>query len=298
MTRLPSRRRDQIWLAVIVSLVVHVLLFLAISLFQRPPAPVVPPPMEITIAEDVGLTASSPNTTEDPAESKAPEIAPPADSAPPEPSPVKAEPAPPVVQPKTAPPPSPAAVAKPQPAKAAPAKQPAKTPAKPVVAPPAKPAPTPGKGSGRTSTLPVKTAGGNRLGDLVKGLTAEKSAGTAALPKATMTGKAKADIISAIQRQIQPCASLHRLPPTPGLDKVRVVLALSFARDGSMSAPPRFVRIDGLDDSNQRYADLMQRSAMASYTDKRCQPIKGLPAELYDVPGGWKSVTMGFRVPG
>ena len=61
---------------------------------------------------------------------------------------------------------------------------------------------------------------------------------------------------------------------------------------------PRVVRIEGLDDSTQRYADLVKRSALATFNDKRCQPIKGLPAELYDVPGGWKSVPMGFKFPG
>lgn len=300
MMRLPSRRRDQIWLAVIVSLIVHVLLFLAISLFQRPPPPVVPPPMEITIAEDVGLTAGSPNTTEDPAESKAPEIAPPVDSAPPAPTPEKPEPepAPPVPQPSAAPPPKPAAVSKPQPAKVAPpARTPAKTPAKPALTAPAKPAPVPGKGKSGTS-LPRPSGGLSFDRNYFGGATNKPSTGTATVAKAaTMTPQARANIASKIAEQIQPCAQRQSLT-APGVGKIRVVVALSFAETGNPSAAPRVVRLEGLDDDNQRYAEQVRQRALAAFNDKRCQPIRGLPPELYDVPGGWKTVTLGFKLPG
>jgi outer membrane biosynthesis protein TonB len=299
---IPRERNDRLWIAVGVSLLAHLVLFAILSLL--PPSPPPPPvaPMDVTIADDVGLKAGAPNTTIDPAESKAPDIGNPEDSAPPAPAEEKAEPAPPKPQPEAAPPPKPAPVAKPEPKKPAPpAPKPApKAQPKPAVAAPAKPAVKPGKGTGSTANAVKPKARGLNFGsDYFKGASSKPSPATGTAPKsATMSQQARTDIFSAIQRQIQPCASQHQLPPTPGLNKVRVVVTLSFARDGNPSAPPRIVRIDGLDDSNERYADLMRRSALATFNDKNCQPIRGLPADLYDVPGGWKSVTMGFRLPG
>ena len=296
-------RSTRFWIAVAVSVLLHVLVLGVWLLLGTSEAPKVPPPatMEVTIADDVGLTAGAPNTTVDPATSKAPEIDKPEESAPPpvpDPAPAKVEPAPPAPQPKAVPLPKPAPVAKVQPkVVAAPAARPAKVFPKPAAAP-AKPVPTPGKGTGTTGTKLRPPSGLSFGKDYFKGATTQPNTASGAQTKAvTASPQARANFASKIAQQIQPCARNHKLPPTPGIEKVRVVVNLSFGRDGNPSAAPQIVRIEGLDDNTQRYADLVRRSAVATFTDRQCQPIRDLPAELYDVPGGWRSVTLGFRFP-
>jgi len=77
---IPRERDDRLWIAIGLSLLAHIVLFTILSLL--PPSPPPPPvaPMDVTIADDVGLKAGAPNTTVDPAESKAPDIGNPEDS--------------------------------------------------------------------------------------------------------------------------------------------------------------------------------------------------------------------------
>jgi hypothetical protein len=114
-------------------------------------------------------------------------------------------------------------------------------------------------------------------------------------PAAAMSAQAAADIGSAITRQVQPCAD-RQVDPGPGANRIVTTLNLRLNRDGSLAARPRVVRQSGLNDDNRRYADRVADLAVASFVG--CSPLRGLPAELYDVPRGWSNFTMNYRLPG
>jgi outer membrane biosynthesis protein TonB len=292
-------RNDRLWIAVGVSLLAHLILFTILSLL--PPSPPPPPvaPMDVTIADDVGLKAGAPNTTIDPAESKAPDIGNPEDSAPPTPVEDKAEPAPPKPQPEAAPPPKPAPVAKPEPKKPAPpAPKPApKAQPKPAVAAPAKPAVKPGKGTGSTAEATKPKARGLNFGsDYFKGASAKPSPATGTAPKsATMSQQAAMDIGAKIKQQVQPCAN-RQVNPGPGAERIRVTIRLKINRDGTLASRPVIVGHDGIDDDNRRYQRQVDDRAIATFMG--CQPLRGLPPELYDVPNGWSDFSLRYKLPG
>lgn len=296
---IPRERNDRLWIAVGVSVLAHLLLFTILSLL--PPSPPPPPvaPMDVTIADDVGLKAGAPNTTVDPAESKAPDIGNPEDSAPPAPAEETAQPAPPKPQPEAAPSPKPAPVAKPEPKKPAPpAPKPApKARPKPAVAAPAKPAVKPGKGTGSTANAVKPKARGLNFGsDYFKGASSKPSAATGTAPKsATMSQQAAMDIGQKIKQQVQPCAN-RQVNPGPGAERIRVTIRLKINRDGTLASKPMIVGHDGVDDNNRRYQRQVDDRAIATFMG--CQPLRGLPAELYDVPNGWSDFSLRYKLPG
>lgn len=280
----------------------HLVLFAALSAsFLAKPPKTTPPAMEVSLADDIALTATAPAAVEPPAPSIAPDSGPPEDAAPP-PAPAETapEPAPPAPQPKPAPPPKPAPVAqaKPKPAPPAPAKQVAAKPApsQPAKTPP-KPAAKPGTGT-QVASNNARPRGAILGDDFLKGLTADRSNPTARgqTPRAaTVDAKARADIASAIIRQVQPCAD-RQVIPGPGAEKIRVDMRLSINRDGSLAARPVVVGRSGVDDSNQRYVDRVEDLAIATFVG--CAPLRGLPADLYAVPGGWRLFTLRYKLPG
>ena len=296
---IPQERDDRLWIAIGVSLLAHLVLFTILSLL--PPSPPPPPvvPMDVTIADDVGLKAGAPNTTVDPAESKAPDIGNPEDSAPPAPAEDKAEPAPPKPQPEAAPPPKPAPVAKPEPKKPAPpAPKPApKAQPKPAVTAPAKPAVKPGKGTGSTANaIKPKARGLNFGSDYFKGASSKPSPATGTAPKsATMSQQAAMDIGQKIKQQVQPCAN-RQVNPGPGAERIRVTIRLKINRDGTLASRPVIVGHDGVDDDNRRYQRQVDDRAIATFMG--CQPLRGLPPELYDVPNGWSDFSLRYKLPG
>ncbi|WP_367184069.1 cell envelope biogenesis protein TolA [Sphingomonas sp.] len=296
---IPRERDDRLWIAIGVSVLAHIALFTILSLL--PPSPPPPPvvPMDVTIADDVGLKAGAPNTTVDPAESKAPDIGNPEDSAPPAPAEEKAEPTPPKPQPEAAPPPKPAPVAKPEPKKPAPpAPKPApKAQPKPAVAAPAKPAVKPGKGTGSTANaIKPKARGLNFGSDYFKGASTKPSPATGTAPKsATMSQQAAMDIGQKIKQQVQPCAN-RQVNPGPGAERIRVTIRLKINRDGTLASRPVIVGHDGVDDDNRRYQRQVDDRAIATFMG--CQPLRGLPPELYDVPNGWSDFSLRYKLPG
>ena len=296
---IPRERNDRLWIAIGLSLLAHIVLFTILSLL--PPSPPPPPvvPMDVTIADDVGLKAGAPNTTVDPAESKAPDIGNPEDSAPPAPAEDKAEPAPPKPQPEATPPPKPAPVAKPEPKKPAPpAPKPApKAQPKPAVAAPAKPEVKPGKGTGSTANaIKPKARGLNFGSDYFKGASTKPSPATGTAPKsATMSQQAAMDIGQKIKQQVQPCAN-RQVNPGPGAERIRVTIRLKINRDGTLASKPMIVGHDGVDDDNRRYQRQVDDRAIATFMG--CQPLRGLPPELYDVPNGWSDFSLRYKLPG
>jgi len=264
-------RSEAIGLAV--AAIGHLGLFVFLSPAMAPtPEKLVSTPIAVSFAEDVGL------------ESTAPEISSAEEAA--KKSPVEAP-----VEPDTAPPEpvsEPEPVAKPQPSPPKPAPAPNAKPAPPTKPTTAAPASTP-KQPPRRAVRPT----GNLEG-LDLGRTNNRTDSTSLKPPAaSMSAAAAADIGSAIQRQVQPCAD-RQVNPGPGADQIRVVVNLRINRDGSLAGPPRIVGHTGVDDTNQRYVTRVDDAVRAIFAG--CSPLRGLPADLYDVPNGWKSFTLRYRL--
>jgi len=263
-----------------------VLALLSASFLAKPlPPPPPATPVDISLVDDVALTARAPQSTEAPAPSVAPEQGPPEAAAPPAPEP---EPAPPLPTPAPRPP---APAPSPEPAKPKPA------PAKPA---PPKPSPTqaaPAKAAGTDASAAKSRPRGARLGpDFLKGLADTTERGTAATPRAVaMSARAAADIGSAILRQIQPCAD-RQVNPGPGAERIRVTIRLALNRDGSLAARPVITDHQGVDDENRRYVARVDDLAIASFVG--CAPLRGLPDDLYDVPNGWRMFSLRYKLPG
>lgn len=227
--------------------------------------PAMPEAMEVSFVEEIGLVASAPEPSPEPAaQSRAPEIGPVEDAAPapdvPRPTPREAVPAP---SPEPAP-----AQARPRPER----------PARPATA-----------GTAERTRRPG-------LGDLDPRSFGRDPASRSTLPPAAaMSAAAAADIGAAITRQVQPCAD-RQVDPGPGANQIVTTLNLRLNRDGSLAGRPRVVRQSGLNDGNRRYADRVADLAVASFVG--CAPLRGLPSELYDVPRGWSNFTMNYRLPG
>lgn len=304
----------------------HVLLFGVLSVgFLATPNPdkLEPQPIEVTLADDVALTSAAPEiSSEAPAAKKSPVEAPLEPDTAPEPAP-EPEPAPPEPQPAPAPQPKPAppkpAPAKPAPAKPQPKPQPQPKPApkaapakpsKPAPAAPAKPtraapaAPARTAAPGRTTAAkpaaaaPAKARGPVRPSGRLEGLDLGASdrpspSKSNAQPAQRMSTQAAANIGSAIQRQVQPCAD-RQVSPGPGAERIRVVVNLRLNPDGTLAAPPRITGHDGVDDGNERYVRRVDDAVKAIFAG--CSPLRNLPEELYDVPNGWKSFTLRYRL--
>lgn len=254
-----------------VSVAGHVALLAAAWLVvSRPALPVQSQAFEVSYVDDVGLTAASPQPTPSAMAMIAPEVAAPEQAAPaPTPEPV-AEPIP--------APPRPAPSPAPSPERAAPAPRPA----------PPRAAPAAGNGAARRNTASLLGPG------LLRGLGDDRNARSNSAP-AQMTGQAMANIAQAIQRQVQPCAD-RQVYPGRGAERITTEISLSLNSDGSLAARPRAGRQTGIDDENRRYAARVADLAIATFVG--CAPLRGLPAELYDVPRGWRSFTMRYRLPG
>ena len=212
----------------------------------------------------------------------------------PEPKPKPVERPQPKPQPKPKPAPARPAPAKPvREAKPAPAR-PTRSEAKPAAAP--KPT-TPARGSGKSETAKTTRPRGSHLGaDFLKGLSADPSLSKSqAAPAARIGAQQLANIASAILRQVQPCAN-RQVTPGPGAERIRVAINLHLNKDGSLAAAPRVVGHSGVDGENERYVDRVDDLAIATF--KGCSPLRGLPAELYDVPGGWSNFTLRYKLPG
>lgn len=260
-----------------VALAGHVVLFglLSVGFLATPnPAKLKATPIEVSLAEDVGMESAAPVIShEELAAKKSPVEAPvEPDVAPPEPA---TEPQP---------------IAKPQP-----------TPPKPVPAPNAKPAPpakpvtaAPAKAPARPTNKPVRPTG--NLDALDIGKSNNKTDSTATNNPASVASKDEvASFYGVIQRQLQPCAN-RQVSPGPGAEQIRVTLSIRFNRDGSLASNPVVKGVSGNGPDNNRYVERVKDLGFA--TVKGCTPIRGLPDTLYDASNGWKSITINYKLPG
>ena len=295
------------------SAAIHVALIAGLSVvLLSPPKPPPPPaPMDVTIADDVGLVATAPQNVTPPAQSQAPELGKPEDAAPaapapepqpmpvnPAPAPKVAEPAPPKPRPAPVPPPKPAAVAKPQPQRPAPAAAPKPQPAKARPAPSGALAGVVGRtGTGTTPGATNRTPRGSSLGGVMSGLGATPNTSKSNTPKgATMSAAAAMDIAQKIKQRIQPCAN-RQVNPAPGYaEDITVLVNLKINPDGSLKTRPSVIGHRGVTDANSRYVSAVDDRAIATFMG--CAPLTGLPSDLYNVPRGWSDFNTTFKLPG
>jgi outer membrane biosynthesis protein TonB len=257
-----------------VALAGHVVLFglLSVGFLAMPnPEKLKAQPIEVTLADKVALESASPVvSSEDQKIDYAPEPAPGA----PQPVPAEPDPVPEVAKPNPAPPKAaPAPNAKPQP----PAK-PNKAPTNPNTRP------QPNRKPSLDLDSVIKDIGGGPKPNENKNPNP---------PGAVMSAAAATNIGSAIQRQVQPCAD-RQVSPGPGTDRIRAVVRLQLNRDGSLAAPPRIIGHNGVDEDNARYVGRVDDAVRAIFAG--CSPLRGLPADLYDVKDGWKSFTLNYRL--
>jgi hypothetical protein len=252
-----------------VSVAGHCALVLAAWLIvSRPTPPQVSQAFEVSYVDEVGLTAASPNPAPSAQASVAPEVGSPEE---------------------VAPPPVPEPVAEPTPAPPRAAPRPVPSPERARPAPPAPPRTTrpPGTATAQRNT-------GSRLGsEILRGIGNDRNARSSS-PPAQMTGQAMANIGQAITRQIQPCAN-RQVYPGPGAERIVTPVILRLNPDGSLAGRPRVGTQRGIDDENRRYAQRVADLAVNAFVS--CAPLRGLPAELYDVPRGWSNFTMNYRLP-
>lgn len=254
---------------------------IALGLFHAAVPPQPQDAIEVSFAEDVALTSSSPTPmAQPPAPSDAPELGAPEEAAPvPTPTP------------------------QPAPRETAPARARER-------APPQQQTREQQKANPRTTRDPRdrrrpeearngrgERNRGTRLADLnLDGLGRDPSPSRSqASPGATMSTQAAANIAQAIARQVQPCAD-RQVYPGPGAERIVTSISLRLNRDGSLAGRPRVGTQRGLDDENRRYAERVADLAVRSFVE--CAPLRGLPQELYDVPRGWSNFTMNYRMPG
>ena len=224
-------------------------------------------PIEVSFVEEVGLTSAAPQPIETPPEQgMAPEVGAPEDATPP-PEPVAPTPPEPKPQPQPR-----QAVAQPQP-KAAP-----RTPR-----------------TSRSQPQPRNNRQADadrrpRLGrDILRGIGADPAPKAPARPAAAMTGEARASINAAIRRALLPCQRQNL--PAPEAAEVQVVVNVTLNRDGSL-AEANVNRVINNDPELERYERRMRDLALNVI--RQCTPIRGLPAELYDVPRGWRQFPYTF----
>jgi len=108
-------------------------------------------------------------------------------------------------------------------------------------------------------------------------------------PPAQMTGAQRSSIRGLIARALRPC---QRQPlPADAAAAIKVDYRVTLNRDGSL-ASAQFVRVVNPDPNLERYERRMRDLALNVITS--CTPIRGLPAEFYDVPGGWRQFPYQF----
>jgi hypothetical protein len=253
-----------------IALLGHLALLAALSLglFAATTTPPAQDAIEVSFVEDVALDSASPTAA----------VTPPAAATAPDVGPVEDAPASPDAATGAEP------LAAPSPA--------------PAVAPPRESDSRDRRRPEEPRQTPGQRARAARLGDLNLdnlGRDPARRPSPAAAPAAAMTAQAAASIAQAIARQVQPCAD-RQVYPGPGAERIVTSLRLSLNRDGSLRGRPVVAGQRGTDDENSRYAQRVADLAVNAFVS--CAPLRGLPAELYDVPRGWANFTMNYRLPG
>jgi len=254
-----------------ISVVGHAALFaMALMFVGRAGAPPVPPPMEVSYVDEIGLTSAAPEPTPAPEQGMAPEVGAPEDAP--------SEPAPPMPAPRAAPPtPQPA----PRQAERAPSptRERATQPDRRQQSGPTQR----NSDTGQTNRRPL-------IGDdILKGIGRDPSPSRSQQSQAAMTGAARASLNAAIARALRPCE--RQALPSPEAASINVRVNVSLNPDGSLVAA-RVTRVDNPNPALAMYERRMQDLALAVV--RQCTPIRGLPSQYYDVSRGWRQFTYVF----
>jgi len=111
-----------------------------------------------------------------------------------------------------------------------------------------------------------------------------------------MSIQAASAIGASLRQQLQPCFD-RQSKPGPGAERIVITIKLHLNRDGSLATPPELVGSPGgVDDEDRRYVGDMVKGGLSAVA--QCAPFHGLPAELYDVPNGWSSFSLRYKLPG
>ena len=253
------RREETVGLSA--SLVGHVTLLalLTYGVFLLPKArPVEPQAMEVAFVDEAGLTSAAPDpTTEAPMIGAATEAGPIEDAAS-----------------------APAPAVAPVPPQAPVARQ--------TIAPPqrqvrqqTRPSPQPGTGE-RTRRSILDDS------NFLKGIGTDRTSQSNRAP-AQMTGAQRSSFRSLIARALMPCEDQRF--PAPEARAIKVHVRVTLNRDGSR-ASAEVTRVQNSDSSLSRYEQRMRELALAVV--RGCTPIRGLPDQFYDVPGGWRQFDYQF----
>ncbi|MEO9467440.1 cell envelope biogenesis protein TolA [Parasphingorhabdus sp.] len=235
----------------------HIALFgvLSFSFFGGTDDSFKPKPIEVMIADEVGLESSAPN----------PSLVPPATSVAPElgtPDPAE------LVEPDVAPLPE------------LPDVKPTPPREKPAAKPKAPPKPTP---------KPKEKPKGSRLGkDFLKGVTdAPSTSRNQNIAAEKASPAAVASLNREVTRQLKP--HWQRLAPS-GADAelLRTTIIFNLNPDGSLSGPPNVIRTSGATPSNRPQVALHAERAVAAI--RRAAPFR-LPEKFY---AEWKSIRYDF----
>lgn len=291
MAALPLRREESLGLGLALAAHAAVLGWLA---YQRPPAPLpLPERMEVTISDESGLTAASPDQTAA-ARDSAPVVSPAPPAAPP-----MAEPAPEAApQPSTTPPPPqpvparaapmPAPQPRPVPAKAP--SPPAKAAPKPAVKPAAKPAPAVARAAPTqarpAAARPAAKPGASAFDTAFNtGIPAGKAKAAAASAPAAITGAVRSSLASEVARALK-----RRWQGPNGLDVDKLVTTLEWDLnpDGSLAGAPRVLSQNGITPANQAQAGRHKEQAIKAV---RLAAPFGLPAQFYPA---WRHLRFTF----
>lgn len=220
-----------------------------------------PSSFEVSYVDEVGLTSAAPSPSSEPAAAaQAPEVAPPEEAAP-------------------------APVSEPTPAPPREAPRPAPSPRANAQTRPSPPAQTRQQSAGARQ----RNAGSLLGPDLLRGLGSDRNATANRPPAATYGASQRASVRQAIARALMRC---QRQPlPAPEAAAIRVEYRVSLNPDGSL-ASAQFVRVINSDPALERYERRMRDIALNVIN--ACTPIRGLPPEFYDVPGGWRQFPYQF----
>ena len=266
------RAEERIGLAV--AVVLHLAIFALLVVQALMPAPVIEPPqrMTVSLAEDVGLSATAPDPVTDSRASTAPTLE--ANPAPPAAVEADPVPAPPIERPVPPQAQSPAPVPKP-PSDARPRRRP-----EAQRAPPPRSAPAPRK----ENAAPARQrAGGSRLSDnFLDGAGDSASTSETRVPASQIGASAKASLVQAIARRIKP---KWEPPNGPEVEKITTFLRFRLNPDGSLSGRPQVVRQTGVNDTNRAQASRHAEQAVRAV--QLAAPFDDLPENYYEA---WKLV--------
>ena len=242
-----------------VSLLGHAALFGLMAFAVSRPDPTLPPaPMEVSFVEgEVGMTSASPAQSP-PEQGMAPEAGPTEDAAP--------SPDPPLPAMRPEPQPSPSQAEAPSPPRQRTQPQP------------------------REQAVPGERTRRSLIGDdILKGIGRDPSPSRSQQAPAAMTGEARASMNALIARALARCEG--QTFPSPEARAIRVTVRVSLNPEGSLAS----AAVTGVGDYDSRLSQYEQRMReLALAVVRECTPIRGLPAQYYDVPRGWRQFTYVF----